>query len=59
MTAVIEPGAQHQIVTTVAASPKERLVALDAFRGLTIAGMLLVNDPGSWNAIYPPLEHGE
>jgi predicted acyltransferase len=24
---------------------------------MTIAGMLLVNDPGSWGAIYPPLEH--
>src|SRR3954454_9963416 len=36
-----------------------RLVSLDAFRGLTVAGMLLVNDPGSWNAIYPPLEHAE
>ena len=29
------------------------------FRGLTIAGMLLVNDPGTWSAIYPPLEHAE
>ena len=38
-------------------TPAERLVALDVFRGLTIAGMLLVNDPGSWSAIYPPLEH--
>src|SRR5215216_2106138 len=36
---------------------KERLLSLDVFRGLTIAGMLLVNDPGSWGAIYPPLEH--
>src|ERR1043166_6193210 len=35
----------------------ERLIALDAFRGMTIAGMLLVNNPGSWGAIYPPLEH--
>src|SRR5947209_3006003 len=35
----------------------ERLLALDVFRGATIAGMLLVNDPGSWSAIYPPLEH--
>jgi predicted acyltransferase len=32
-------------------------VSLDAFRGLTIAAMILVNDPGSWEAIYPPLEH--
>ena len=35
----------------------ERLVALDVFRGLTVAGMLLVNNPGTWSAIYPPLEH--
>lgn len=35
----------------------ERLVSLDAFRGMTVAGMLLVNDPGTWSAIYPPLEH--
>src|SRR5438270_3684677 len=37
--------------------PRDRLLPLDVFRGLTIAGMLLVNDPGSWDAIYPPLEH--
>jgi predicted acyltransferase len=41
------------------ATTAERLVALDVFRGLTIAGMLLVNNPGSWSAIYPPLEHAE
>ncbi len=36
-----------------------RLLSLDVFRGLTIAGMLLVNNPGTWGAIYPPLEHAE
>src|SRR5690606_16771286 len=36
-----------------------RLVSLDAFRGLTIAGMLIVNNPGSWGAIYAPLRHAE
>ena len=35
----------------------ERLLALDVFRGLTVAGMLLVNQPGDWSAIYPPLAH--
>src|ERR1043166_6260209 len=35
----------------------ERLIALDSFRGMSIAGMLLVNNPGTWGAIYPPLEH--
>jgi len=36
---------------------RERLLALDVFRGATVAAMLLVNDPGSWSAIYPPLAH--
>ena len=47
-------------VYTPAPSPKptrERLLSLDVFRGMTIAGMLLVNNPGSWGAIYPPLAH--
>ncbi len=35
----------------------ERLVALDAFRGLTIAMMILVNTPGSWSYVYAPLRH--
>ena len=38
---------------------RERLLALDVFRGMTIAGMLLVNDPGSWGHIYAPLRHAE
>lgn len=35
----------------------ERLVSLDAFRGITIAGMILVNNPGSWKHVYAPLGH--
>jgi predicted acyltransferase len=34
-----------------------RLVSLDVFRGATIASMILVNNPGSWEAVYPPLRH--
>jgi len=37
----------------------ERLVSLDVFRGITIAGMTLVNNPGSWEHIYWPLEHAQ
>ncbi|MCP5079845.1 MAG: DUF1624 domain-containing protein, partial [Psychromonas sp.] len=37
----------------------ERLLALDAFRGFTIAAMILVNTPGSWSYIYPPLAHAD
>lgn len=35
----------------------QRLLALDVLRGITIAGMILVNNPGSWTSIYAPLEH--
>lgn len=34
-----------------------RLVSLDAFRGLTMAAMVLVNNPGTWAAVYAPLRH--
>jgi predicted acyltransferase len=48
--------------TTGSASPtykSERLVSLDVYRGLTIAGMILVTDPGTYSAIYWPLRHAE
>lgn len=38
---------------------RERLLSLDVFRGITIAGMILVNNPGSWSQVYPPLLHAE
>jgi predicted acyltransferase len=48
---------QRPMAVSTPPAIRERLLALDVFRGLTIAGMLLVNDPGSWSHIYPPLEH--
>ena len=36
-----------------------RLLSLDFFRGLTIAAMIVVNDPGSWSYIYAPLKHAD
>jgi predicted acyltransferase len=60
------PGAADTVATARDAAPhrapaapatRERLLALDVFRGATVAGMLLVNNPGSWGAIYAPLEH--
>jgi len=65
VTTTLEPNAA-ELATRPDRSPssagtqgasRERLLALDVFRGLTIAGMLLVNNPGTWGAIYPPLEH--
>src|SRR5262245_32406718 len=40
-------------------TPSQRLVSLDAFRGFTIALMILVNNPGDWGNIYAPLKHAE
>ncbi len=36
-----------------------RLDSLDVFRGITIAGMIIVNTPGSWQHIYPVLRHSK
>lgn len=43
------------MTTTISSS--SRLLSLDVFRGLTIAGMIIVNDPGDWNHVYGPLKH--
>ncbi|MGQ0562585.1 MAG: acyltransferase family protein [Gemmatimonadota bacterium] len=61
-TRTVDPVSGAPEVTEVAPLPPStptplRLASLDAFRGITIAGMLLVNNPGSWGNIYPPLRH--
>src|ERR671912_777759 len=43
--------------TTSIPTETNRLVSLDVFRGITIAGMVLVNNPGTWAHIYWPLQH--
>ena len=40
-------------------STTRRLISLDAFRGFTIASMVLVNNPGDWGNIYSQLGHAE
>ena len=37
----------------------QRLISLDILRGITIAGMIIVNNPGSWKHVYAPLTHAE
>src|SRR6187551_3949153 len=54
-----EPLAPQPAASTTGKPKRERLLALDIFRGMTVAGMLLVNNPGTWGAIYKPLEHAE
>jgi predicted acyltransferase len=63
-TAAVSRGLSERYdATTSTVAPlaprRERLLSLDVFRGMTVAGMLLVNDPGTWSAIFPPLEHAE
>jgi predicted acyltransferase len=41
------------------AKGNKRLISLDIFRGITIAFMIIVNSPGSWEYVYPPLRHAE
>jgi predicted acyltransferase len=53
----IRPYRPNAVVPAPAAT--RRLSSLDVFRGATIAGMVIVNNPGNWAAIYWPLEHAE
>jgi predicted acyltransferase len=41
------------------AHPDRRLVSLDVFRGIAIAAMILVNNPGTWRPVYAPLQHAD
>lgn len=44
-------------MTTPTVQKPDRLLSLDVFRGATIAGMMLVNNPGDWANIYAPFKH--
>ncbi|MEW5836540.1 MAG: heparan-alpha-glucosaminide N-acetyltransferase domain-containing protein [Pseudomonadota bacterium] len=46
-------------MSNASVSSRGRLASVDALRGLTVAAMLLVNDPGDWGRVYGPLEHAE
>ncbi|MWB95469.1 DUF5009 domain-containing protein [Flavobacterium sp. GA093] len=38
---------------------KERIISIDVLRGLTVIMMTIVNNPGSWSHVFPPLLHAE
>lgn len=46
-------------MTTTTTTKPARLLSLDVLRGFTIAGMILVNNPGSWQYVYAPLRHAQ
>lgn len=48
-----------QPLTSMTVQPNKRLLSLDVFRGLTVAAMILVNNPGDWAHIYWPIEHSD
>ncbi len=41
------------------ATATARYAGLDLFRGLAVAGMIVVNTPGSWDHVWWPLDHAE
>jgi predicted acyltransferase len=52
-------GPQGDRSDVASASRSPRLLSLDAFRGATILAMILVNNPGTWSRLYPPLAHAD
>lgn len=53
------PETTTEKLITMNQTTNKRLLALDILRGITIAGMIMVNNPGSWGAVYAPLGHAE
>lgn len=56
MSEVYTPGTAKEN-SFLAPAVKQRFLALDVLRGLTIALMVLVNTPGNWGSIYAPFKH--
>ena len=57
--ATMESVEQAKLESARAGAMPARLVSLDVFRGMTIAGMILVNNAGNWDAVYWPLDHAK
>lgn len=51
--------AQHELASQVNRVSSRRLMSLDVFRGVTIALMILVTDPGTYSHVYPELLHAQ
>ena len=57
-TALRETAARSEVHPYSVPAVK-RLRSIDVFRGVTIAAMVIVNNPGDWNTVYAPLLHAE
>jgi predicted acyltransferase len=55
MATTLPASAPEQTEQTITGPP--RVLSVDLLRGLTIAFMILVNDPGDWNHVFSPLDH--
>src|ERR671910_882126 len=53
------PSAMRTATFVGAPDVVTRLISLDVFRGLTMASMVIVNNPGDWGNVYWPLLHAE
>lgn len=53
-TAFIKKAPIFYVMNTEVGENSNRLLALDVFRGITVAGMVLGNNPGNWSAVYAP-----
>ncbi len=61
-TAIANLGTEQPLLQTTAPAASKgsgRLLSLDVFRGITMAGMIMVNNAGDWNHAYRPLDHAE
>src|ERR1700753_2350901 len=61
--AVLQPLPVETTVPATAGAPStrstSRVLAVDVLRGLTVAFMILVNDPGDWSHVFRQLDHAE
>ena len=58
--ATVQPRVQSEATTgEISNRPAERLISVDFYRGLAVAGMILVDNPGSDDLAYWPIKHAE
>jgi predicted acyltransferase len=59
LNAKIETSAMPAVTVGQTVMAPRRVQSIDVLRGITIAFMILVNDPGDWNHVFAPLDHAE